>query len=45
MILHPHVARKAQRELDKVIGKDRLPDFADRKDVNYIDCILKECLR
>ena len=45
MILHPHVARKAQEELDKVIGKDRLPEFADRKDIKYIDCILKECLR
>ncbi|KAH8104354.1 cytochrome P450 [Phellopilus nigrolimitatus] len=47
MVLHPHVAKKAQEEIDRVIGSDRLPSFEDRdKDaLPYIDCILKECLR
>ena len=45
MILHPHVAKKAQEELDRVLGKGKLPEFSDRNDIKYIDCIMKECLR
>lgn len=43
--MYPHVARKAQEELDRVTGNDRLPSFEDREKIPYIDCILKECLR
>ena len=45
MALHPDVQRKAQAELDAVIGPRRLPDFEDQKSLPYIQAIVKECLR
>ncbi|KAI0662789.1 cytochrome P450 [Cubamyces menziesii] len=45
MALHPDVQRKAQAELDAVIGPMRLPDFEDQKSLPYIQAIVKECLR
>jgi len=45
MILHPNIQEKAQAEIDRVVGSERLPTFADRKDLPYIDAILKETLR
>jgi len=42
---HPWVQEKAQRELDALCGADRVPTFADFKDLPYINCILKEGLR
>lgn len=45
MITHPDVQRKAQEELDKVIGRDRLPDFEDKEALPYIDALYKEVLR
>lgn len=45
MVRNPHVYRKAQAEMDRVIGTDRLPDPEDRESLPYLDCILKETLR
>jgi len=45
MALHPHVARKAQAELDRIIGSERLPDFSDRDNLPYISALIKELLR
>ncbi|KAL5500839.1 hypothetical protein ACEPAH_9226 [Sanghuangporus vaninii] len=45
MILHPHVAFKAQKELDAVLNGDRLPTFEDQDSLPFITCILKETLR
>ncbi|KAJ6525732.1 cytochrome P450 [Mycena capillaripes] len=45
MVLHPEVQKKAQAELNAVIGPDRLPLFSDRSTLPYIDCILQELLR
>lgn len=45
MALNPHVVRKAQEELDRIIGSERLPDFSDQEDLPYISAILKEVLR
>lgn len=45
MLHHPEVVRKAQEEIDRVIGSDRLPTFADRPHLPYIDAIWKESLR
>jgi len=45
MILHPEVQRKAQAELDTVIGNDRLPTFADRPRLPYINGVVMETLR
>lgn len=45
MSISPEVQRKAQEEIDRVIGKDRLPTLADRPSLPYIDAIVKEVLR
>jgi len=45
MILNPKVLKKAQDELDRVVGKGRLPDLSDKDDLPYIDAIMKEVLR
>jgi len=45
MITHPEIQAKAQAELDRETGGDRLPTLADRKNVPYIDQIFKEVLR
>ncbi|KLO04414.1 cytochrome P450, partial [Schizopora paradoxa] len=45
MILYPDVQRKAQEELDRVVGMERLPTFSDRKSLTYIGAIIKETLR
>ena len=29
MVLHPEVQEKAKNEIDRVVGKDRLPSFAE----------------
>jgi cytochrome P450 len=42
---HPWVQDKAQKELDGLCGVDRVPNFADFKDLPYINCIMKEGLR
>ncbi|KAF8513930.1 cytochrome P450 [Hysterangium stoloniferum] len=45
MVCYPEVQRKAQEELDKVIGAHRLPDFGDRESLPYIELIVKELYR
>ena len=45
MSLHPQVMRRAQAELDEVIGRQRLPMLADRPRLPYLEAILKEALR
>jgi len=45
MILRPDIQEKAQAEIDRVVGSERLPTFADREDLPYVDAILKETLR
>jgi len=45
MALHPDIQKKAQDELDRVIGPNRLPDFSDRKDLPYINALVKETMR
>ncbi|THH33233.1 hypothetical protein EUX98_g1008 [Antrodiella citrinella] len=39
MMLEPDVQRKAQAEIDAVIGQDRLPNFTDRDHLPYIDAV------
>ena len=43
--LHPHALRKAQAELDAVVGSGRLPDFEDRDALPYFNALLLEVLR
>lgn len=45
MSVYPEVERKAQEELDRVVGQDRLPTYSDRDNLPYIDAVLKEILR
>ncbi|KAJ3821601.1 cytochrome P450 [Lentinula raphanica] len=45
MTLYPEVARKAQAEIDAVVGNDRLPTFADRQHLPYVDALVKEVFR
>ena len=45
MLLFPHVQRKAHEELDRVIGRDRLPEFSDQDQLPYIKAIYLELLR
>lgn len=45
MALNQSVLRRAQGEVDKVIGSDRLPSFGDRGDLPYINALVKELLR
>ncbi|KAL4803060.1 cytochrome P450 [Aspergillus unguis] len=45
MALHPEIQRKAQAELNSVIGPTRLPAFSDRPNLPYIEALVKETLR
>ncbi|KAG1781057.1 cytochrome P450 [Suillus placidus] len=45
MTLFPDVQKKAQAEIDAVVGPDRLPSFADRDSLPYIEALVKEVLR
>lgn len=45
MILFPDVQVKAQEEIDRVIGTERLPNFNDRDKLPYIDALVKETTR
>ncbi|KAF9044364.1 putative CyP450 monooxygenase [Panaeolus papilionaceus] len=44
MALHPEVQKRAQAELDSVVGS-RLPDFSDAPALSYLRAVLKEVLR
>jgi len=37
--------KKAQEELDRVVGSDRLPQLSDQEDLPYISALIKELLR
>ena len=43
--LYPEVQRKAQEDIDRVVGHHRLPDFSDRNSLPIISAIVKEALR
>lgn len=43
--VYPNVLKKAQAEIDRVVGSDRLPTFNDRMSLPCIDWIVWECLR
>ncbi|KAF2095712.1 cytochrome P450 [Rhizodiscina lignyota] len=45
MVLHPEEQRKVHEELDRVIGSERLPQFADMPDLPYVRATMKETLR
>jgi cytochrome P450 len=45
MTLFPEAQKKAQAEIDAVIGPDRLPSFGDRDSLPYTEALAKEVLR
>lgn len=45
MTLYPEAQRKAQEELDRVVGTDRLPTFADRDHLPYVEALVTEVFR
>ncbi|CUA73980.1 O-methylsterigmatocystin oxidoreductase [Rhizoctonia solani] len=45
MVLFPDKQRKAQRELESVLGSGRMPEFQDRDSLPYVDALVKEVLR
>lgn len=45
MAMYPHVQEKVQRELDHVIGQDRLPVHQDCDSLPYLQAVLCETLR
>jgi len=45
LVLYPQVQKRAQAELDLVVGRDRLPTFDDRPRLPYIEAICRELLR
>lgn len=45
MVHFPEVQKKAQAELDAVVGRDRMPTFADREHLPYIQALVRECFR
>lgn len=44
LILNPEIQKKAQEEIDSVLG-DRMPSLDDRPNMPYIECIVLEGLR
>ncbi|KAK2011616.1 cytochrome P450 [Colletotrichum eremochloae] len=45
MLMFPDVQKKAQMEIDRVVGSDRLPSFDDQPRLPYINALVKEALR
>ncbi|KAJ3762519.1 cytochrome P450 [Lentinula raphanica] len=45
MSLYPDVQRRAQDELDRVVGKSRNPNFNDMEHLPYLRALVKELLR
>ena len=45
IIAFPKVQRRAQAEIDIVVGRDRLPTFADIPRLPYVRAIIREVLR
>lgn len=45
MVLFPEVQKKAQAEIDAVVGSGRLPTFADQPHLPYVNALVTEVLR
>ena len=45
MMFHPEVQKNAQDEVDRVLGKSRLPSVKDEAAFTYLNAVLKEVLR
>ena len=45
LIHNPHIQDMVHQELDKVIGKSRLPELIDKKSLPYLEATIAESLR
>ncbi|GJC86306.1 multifunctional cytochrome P450 monooxygenase af510 [Colletotrichum liriopes] len=45
MAKFPEAQKRAQEEIDRVIGSDRLPTISDRDSLPYLEALIKEVLR
>ena len=45
MTLFPEAQKKAQAEIDAVIGTDRLPTFTDFDSLPFVEAVIKETFR
>ena len=45
MIAYPDVQKKCQEELDRVVGRSRMPTFKDRESLPYIIATVRELFR
>ncbi|KDQ28280.1 hypothetical protein PLEOSDRAFT_28452, partial [Pleurotus ostreatus PC15] len=45
MLLYPECQKRGQEEVDRVVGRDRLPTFEDKEALPYVSCIVQEILR
>ncbi|KAF8844764.1 cytochrome P450, partial [Paxillus ammoniavirescens] len=45
MVRYPEAQRRAQAEIDAVVGNDRLPTFEDRSSMPFLEATLREVLR
>lgn len=45
MVAHPEIQKRAQDELDAVVGRSRTPTPADAPNLPYIQALVKESLR
>ena len=45
MALYPDVQKRAQEEIDSIIGSERLVTFDDRISLPYIEAVYKEVMR
>lgn len=42
---HPEIQTRCQKELDEVVGRDRLPTLDDRPDLPYTEAVIRETMR
>ncbi|EIW83934.1 cytochrome P450 [Coniophora puteana RWD-64-598 SS2] len=45
LVLNPQVQERVMRDIEAVVGSDRLPDLSDRSALPYIDAIVREVHR
>jgi cytochrome P450 len=45
MLVYPNVQLKAQAEIDRVVGRERLPNMDDIASLPYVNAVVTECLR
>ncbi|ETW77258.1 cytochrome P450 monooxygenase 4 [Heterobasidion irregulare TC 32-1] len=45
LVEYPDVQKRAQEEIDLVVGRDRLPDYDDRPRLPYINAVCQELMR